>query len=268
MNGVGPDHLVCRWPALDARGWLASFLERAEVDANVVAVIAIGSAVRPDVTSDDLDVMVVCRDVVRLKERAPIEVDLRKANWESVDDQIQAGHDLLVWAVRFGRPLLDQGGAWAEFTRRWTSRLPLPDPTVALARAEAARRRMEKVRVVGDDDAVAEVQVSYLTHRGRVFGCGGRAAGIAPGTVRATSWSWRGRAGRRSRAGCVEEGAGCECEAASVVCWRRPAVRGPIARRERATAGRCPTILLESSVSDTLLRTSRRSRRLGAVSCS
>ena len=149
---LDPDRLVCRWPSLDTRDWLASFLERAEVYANVVAVIAIGSAIRPDVTSDDLDVMVVCRDVVRLREKAPIEIDLRKANVDSVDEQISAGHDLLVWAVRFGRPLLDRDGTWAEIARRWTSRLPLPDPTVALARAEAARRRMEKMRVIGDDD--------------------------------------------------------------------------------------------------------------------
>ena len=125
------------------------------------------TAVRPDVTSDDLDVMVVCRDVVRLREKPPIEIDLRKANVDSVDEQISAGHDLLVWAVRFGRPLLDRDGTWAEIARRWTSRLPLPDPTVALARAEAARRRMEKMRVIGDDDAVAELQVSHLTHRAR-----------------------------------------------------------------------------------------------------
>ena len=69
-----------------------------------------------------VDVMVLCRDVVRLREKAPIEIDLRKANLDSVDDQIRSGHDLLVWAVRFGRPLLDRDATWAEISRRWTSR--------------------------------------------------------------------------------------------------------------------------------------------------
>ena len=147
--------------------WLPSFLERAEADKNVVAVIVIGSAIRPDVTSDDLDVMVLCRDVAGLREKAPIEIDLRKADLDCVEDKIRAGHDLLIWAIRFGLPVLDKDGAWAGITRRWANRLPVPDPAVALERAEAARKRMEKMRAIGDDEAFAELQVSYHTHRAR-----------------------------------------------------------------------------------------------------
>ena len=121
-----------RWPSPHTRDWLASFLERAEADKNVVAVIVIGSAIRPEVASDDLDVMVLCRDVARLREKAPIEIDLRKADLDGVEEKIRAGHDLLIWAVRFGRrSLLDRDGAWASITRRWTNRLPVPDPAVA-----------------------------------------------------------------------------------------------------------------------------------------
>ncbi len=167
MNLLDPDGSVCRWPSPHTRDWLASFLERADADSNVVAVIVIGSAIRPEVPSDDLDVLVLCRDVTRLTEKAPIEIDLRKANLSSVEEKIRAGHDLLIWAVRFGRPLLDRDGAWDGITRRWTKRLPVPDPGVALARAEAARRRMEKMRAIGDDEAHAELEVSYLTHRAR-----------------------------------------------------------------------------------------------------
>ena len=144
MNLLDPDRSVCRWPSPHTRDWLASFLERAKVDKNVVAVIVIGSAIRPNVASDDLDVMVLCRDMAQLREKAPIDIDLRKADLDCAEDKIRAGHDLLVWAVRFGRPLLDKDGAWAGITRRWTNSLPLPDPTVQLDRAEAARRRMEK----------------------------------------------------------------------------------------------------------------------------
>jgi predicted nucleotidyltransferase len=167
VNLLDPDRSVCRWPSPHTRNWLASFLDRANADHNVVAVIVIGSAIRPEVPSDDLDVMVVCHDVTRLREKAPIEVDLRKADLSCVDEKIRAGHDLLIWAVRFGRPLLDRGGAWDGITRRWTKRLPVPDPSVALDRAEAARRRMEKMRAIGDDEAYAELEVSYQTHRAR-----------------------------------------------------------------------------------------------------
>ncbi len=55
MNLLEPDHSVCRWPSLHTRDWLTLFLERAEADKNVVAVIVIGSAIRPVVASDDLD---------------------------------------------------------------------------------------------------------------------------------------------------------------------------------------------------------------------
>ena len=167
MNPLDPNRSVCRWPSPHTRDWLASFLERAKADKNVVAVIVIGSAIRPEVASDDLDVLVLCRDVARLREKAPIEIDLRKAGLDCVDEKIRAGNDLLIWAVRFGRPLLDRDGAWAGITRRWTNRLPVPDPTVALDRAEAARRRMEKMRAIGDDEAFAELEVSYQTHRAR-----------------------------------------------------------------------------------------------------
>jgi hypothetical protein len=167
VNLLDPDRSVCRWPSPHTRDWLASFLERAKVDKNVVAVIVIGSAIRPNVASDDLDVMVLCRDVAQLREKAPIDIDLRKADLDCAEDKIRAGHDLLIWAVRFGLPLLDKDGAWAGITRRWTNRLPVPDPTVALERAEAARRRMEKMRAIGDDEAFAELEVSYHTHRAR-----------------------------------------------------------------------------------------------------
>ena len=168
MNLLHLDGSVRRWPSPHTRDWLASFLDRANGDHNVVAVIVIGSAIRPAVPSDDLDVVVVCRDVTRLREKAPIEIDLRKANLSCVEEKIRAGHDLLIWAVRFGRPLLDRDGTWASITRRWTTRLPVPDPSVALDRAEAARGRMEKMRAIGDDEAYAELEVSYQTHRARV----------------------------------------------------------------------------------------------------
>jgi predicted nucleotidyltransferase len=167
MNLLEAYHSVCRWPSPHTRDWLTLFLERAEADENVVAVIVIGSAIRPEVVSDDLDLMVLCRDVARLREKAPIEIDLRKADLHCVEEKIRAGHDLLIWAVRFGLPLLDKDGVWAGITRRWTNRLPVPDPTVALERAEAARKRMEKMRAIGDDEAFTELEVSYHTHRAR-----------------------------------------------------------------------------------------------------
>lgn len=160
-----PERPIRRWPTDRARQWLSSFLDRARRNPNVVAVIAVGSAVRTGVASDDLDVVVFCRDTKRFRERAPIEVDLRRFDLDCIDESIRAGRDLVIWAVRFGRPLLDRDSVWAGIVHNWKDRLPVPDSTVSLERARATHRRMEEMRDVGDEDAFDELQVSYLTHR-------------------------------------------------------------------------------------------------------
>ena len=167
MNRAVLKRMICRWPTAASFHWLASFLERAEIDPNVVAVIVVGSAARPLVASDDLDLMVLCHDVKLLREKAPVEIDVRKANVDDVEKNIRARQDLAIWAARFGRPLLDKDGIWNGITRRWRDRLPLPDPAVALDRAAAARTRMEKMCAVGDEEARAELEISYRTHRAR-----------------------------------------------------------------------------------------------------
>ena len=55
--------------------------------------MAIGSAVRSGVDSDDLDLIACCHDASRLQERAPIEVDLRAKNLSDVDEEIEHGGD-------------------------------------------------------------------------------------------------------------------------------------------------------------------------------
>ena len=158
---------ILRWPTERSREWLTAFLRRAAGDPNLLAVVAIGSAIRAEVESDDLDLLAVCRDRRALDERAPIEVDLRKVDAGAVDAAIRGGDPLLVWAVRFGRTLFERERAWAEVSGRWRDCLPLPDPAVADRRAEAAREIMEAVREIGDEDAYREHRLTWLTHRAR-----------------------------------------------------------------------------------------------------
>lgn len=164
---AAPKQIIHRWPTAKARDWLVGFLERALYDANVVTVIAVGSAVRAGVDSDDLDLVVCCHDTKLLKERAPIEVDMRAKNLRDVDRDIANGGDLLIWAVRFGEPLLDKDHKWTEIVRRWQDHMPLPDPAVSLERAKSVHRHMEHMREVGDQDAFNELNVSYLSHHAR-----------------------------------------------------------------------------------------------------
>ena len=159
-----PEQFIHRWPTAHAREWLASFLAQTRGDRNVMAVVAIGSAIRSRVTSDDLDLFVVCRDRKRLTDRAPIEIDLRAADITSVDQDIRAGRDLVVWAVRYGQPLLDRDGTWQRVVDHWKCRLPLPDHSVSMERARCAQKRMKELQDIGDEDAVCELRLSYLTH--------------------------------------------------------------------------------------------------------
>ena len=175
------DRHIQRWPTGRARRWLSSFLHRARRDPNVVAVVAVGSSVRLGVASDDPTattattfVVVLCRDTERLRERAPIEVDLRRIGIDCVDDSIRDRRDLVIWAVRFGRPLFDRENKWADIVRNWQGRLPVPDSAVSVQRARTAYERMEEMRHIGDKDAFEDLQISYLTHRAwaRLAGAG------------------------------------------------------------------------------------------------
>ena len=161
------DRCIYRWPTPQARKWVHDFLDRARQDLNILAVVAIGSAVRKGVESEDLDIIVVCTSARTLRERAPMEVDLRAFDAPNVDVQIEAGHDLLGWAVIFGRPLFDRRGTWRRIAKRWSERVPLPSAEVARTRAAHTLKRMREMREMGDDEAAMELEVSYLTHRAR-----------------------------------------------------------------------------------------------------
>ena len=68
---------IQRWPTTGAKAWVSNFLRSAVLDDNVVAIIAVGSAVRRNVPSVDLDIVVLAKDVSKLESRPPIEIDLR-----------------------------------------------------------------------------------------------------------------------------------------------------------------------------------------------
>ena len=164
MNEKPMDNATIRWPTERAKAWLTSFVERSQQDENIVAIVAIGSAVRPAAAADDLDILVLCLDRSALKDRAPIEVDVRKANAQGIESDIQGGDVLAAWAVLFGRPLLDKEHVWEDLVQRWKDRVPLPNMDVSLARAASIRERMKEMREIGDHNALCDLNLSYLTH--------------------------------------------------------------------------------------------------------
>ena len=164
MSGKPMDSVIVRWPTERARAWMAGFVERSRRDGNIVAIVAIGSAVRPAAAADDLDILVLCRNRSALKDKAPIEVDVRKADANRIESDIQRGNELVTWAVLFGRPLLDKERVWEGVVQRWRDSVPLPNMDVSLARAKAIRGRMKEMSEIGDDNALCDLNLSYLTH--------------------------------------------------------------------------------------------------------
>ncbi|MGH9447119.1 MAG: hypothetical protein ACRD3O_15495 [Terriglobia bacterium] len=155
---------VLRWPTYRSKDWAVTFLDSARANANIVAIIGVGSAVRPGVSSSDLDMLVVCTDPSLVTSSRPLEVDLRAYSAAEIDSKLATGHDMLVWAVMFGRALFQRHSFWDDLVESWRHRLPLPSSTLARTRAAAAYRRMTNLLELGDVDAVREQAISYLTH--------------------------------------------------------------------------------------------------------
>jgi predicted nucleotidyltransferase len=158
---------VQRWPTLRARDWTDAFLDSARSNANIVAVVAVGSAVRPGVRSGDIDLVVICQGPGDIGEARPLEVDLRVHYVADIDARLESGHDMLGWAVMFGRVLFQRECFWDGVVESWRHRLPLPSPELARARAAAAYRHLTDFYVLGDADAAHEQALSYLTHLAR-----------------------------------------------------------------------------------------------------
>lgn len=163
----GATDRVLRWPTPRSREWAGAFLESAEHNPNILAIVAVGSAVRPGVRSADVDFVVICRDLSAVHEDPPIEVDLRAYSAASIEDRMKAGHDMLGWALRFGRILFQRDRFWDRLADAWRHRLVLPPSKLARARASNAHRHLATVLQFGDADAAHEQALSYLTHLAR-----------------------------------------------------------------------------------------------------
>ena len=161
MIAQGP---IIRWPTAASRQWTESFLTSARYDLSIAAVIAIGSAVRPNTVVADLDLIVICREPLNFRVPRPFEVDLRIHRADDVDRLIAEGHDVLGWAVKFGQVLFQRSGYWDMTLSRWKNDLPLPSPEIPRVRARDTRRRFLNVLEIGDLDAAHEQAISYLTH--------------------------------------------------------------------------------------------------------
>jgi hypothetical protein len=161
------EQIIRHWPSAHAREWAFRVAADLCADPSILAFVALGSAVRPVEAAQDLDFLVVFRDSQPKLGPIPLDVDLRAYSADLVNDKIEAGHDLLGWALHFGVPICEQSSYWTDLSNDWKGRIPLPSAEKANERAARARRLVDELRAVGDWEAAAEQLVSCLTHQAR-----------------------------------------------------------------------------------------------------
>jgi hypothetical protein len=155
---------VLRWPTARSREWTRTFVCSARDDSNIIAIVAIGSAVRPNVSSTDIDLLALCISSRSIRQAVPIEVDLRSYSSDGIEHKIASGHDLITWSIKFGRVLYQREDYWSKLVSSWASRIPLPSPKVARERAVVVYRHFTEFLDLGDELAAREQATSYVTH--------------------------------------------------------------------------------------------------------
>lgn len=162
-----PTFAGVRWPSDEAFAWAARCVPALCATPNTLAVVFFGSAVRPVDISGDLDVLYIFSGDRPGIDPAPLDVDVRGYAEPDVEPLIMKAHDLLGWAIRYGRLMCERHDYWTSLVARWDDTMPWPDPERSLARAEKAEALAAQLAVVGDADAAEEQQLSALTHRAR-----------------------------------------------------------------------------------------------------
>jgi hypothetical protein len=155
---------VLRWPTRRSRDWTRTFVVSANQDLNIIAIVAIGSAVRPNVPSTDLDLLTLCAGSNSVSASPPIEVDLRIYPVADIEDKLGKGHDLLTWSIKFGRVLYQRLDFWDNLVNSWSYRLPLPSAKLARERSVIVYRHLTEFLKLGDEHAALEQAISYFTH--------------------------------------------------------------------------------------------------------
>ncbi|MCY3765327.1 MAG: hypothetical protein OXH06_07855 [Gemmatimonadetes bacterium] len=158
---------VEKWPSVAAKEWVEQLIQMACDRADILAIVAFGSIVRNVSHSADVDLLYVYESEKPAFVTPPLDVDIKAYCKADVESLVARGQELLCWSIRFGTVLHQKDRYWSDIQQTWTRHLPLPSAAVAEKRAERARRLLDDLRVIGDDDAVQEQSITMLTHQAR-----------------------------------------------------------------------------------------------------
>lgn len=163
------DAAVQSWPSVDAREEAHQIVRSLCDSSSVDAVVVFGSAVRSKVRSHDLDLLFIYSGQSKPEITSKrMEIDLRSYTRSQVAELLERGHDLICWAVRYGKPVCQRDHYWERLASRWFDSIPLPSIPDADQRSKKAWTLFEDLMEIGDVDAALEQYVTYLTHRARI----------------------------------------------------------------------------------------------------
>jgi predicted nucleotidyltransferase len=157
---------VRRWVGGSQR-WVKAFLPSISSLPHVVAVIAMGSAVRDrGHRRSDLDLLLVYREK-RPAVKPPLEVDIRFTRLDQLDDLVAKGSEIVCWALKFGAALYDPENYWEQLQHKWKGRIPLPSAIEARTRAMQTLERAKEMLELDDDSAADDLLLTALTQFAR-----------------------------------------------------------------------------------------------------
>lgn len=154
--------VVRRWVG-SSRNWIESFLAEAKSNPSIIAIVAMGSAVRErGHRRSDMDLLVLYSGKRPLVE-APLEVDIRWYPINKLEELLSSGHEIVCWALKFGFALYDVEGRWTELERKWKDRIPMPSRSDALDRAQRSLQRAKEMLEAEDEAAASDLLLSAVT---------------------------------------------------------------------------------------------------------
>ncbi len=131
-------------------------------------VVLVGSVARGAMTPrSDIDVLVLHAGSGRLRLKRPGDIHLQQDSRSRFLRRLQDGDDYPGWALRFGEPMHDPDGWWAQQT---AAELRAPHWPDWRAKAEHAGKRMgiaSEMLDVGDVDAASEELLFAASHVAR-----------------------------------------------------------------------------------------------------
>lgn len=143
--------------------------------ADEVTVVLVGSGARGvRNTLSDLDVLVLSAGADRIRLKRPGDIHLQQDSRAGFLRRLEDGDDYPGWALRFGIPLRDPDGWWAEHVAAERKNPHWPDWHPKIEHAGKRARIASTLLDTGDVDAASEELLLAVSHvaRATLLKCG------------------------------------------------------------------------------------------------